>query len=261
LIVHVSPYDFEIQSIIESDRLTNIIDASIERDATDETSLLESASINLETNSFNKGWYAIDVLDNGIRTRLGVFYFTVSSTELNENGFIVYELDGVSVLYNASIDYVTTGFSVVKGNDGVPVIESLLSDCDTKKNIDPFSISETQTFDDSTTKLAACWSILRNAGMCIQLTNDGEINIMKIPTSPIKQVTKNGYNLTGSISISDDEVSYQCDLSGRPYDAVFVNLPDFNITEKTFLIASQSISLGVSLISDETVKEKVYDDE
>lgn len=258
--MHISPYDLTTQIINEAARLVNVTSVSIERDATDDTSLLESASITLETNLFNKGWYAIDVLDDGVRTRLGIFYFTVSSTELNENGLIVYELEGVSVLYNASVDYVTTGYSVVKGEDGVPIIESLLSDCNTKITVEPFSISELQTFDDSVTKLSACWSILRSAGMCMQITDYGEIQVKKIPTSAIKQIAKKERDLMGNISVSDDEVSYQCVLFGRPYDAVNVNLPDFGLIEKTFLIASQSISLETSLTSDETAKEQVYDE-
>jgi hypothetical protein len=260
MIVHISPYDFDTGLINESERLSNVISATIERDATDETSLLESAVVKLDSTSFTKGWYAVDALVDGTRNRLGVFYFTLSNIEQETDGSMVYELQGVSVLYNASVSNVKGGYSVVQGNSGTATLESLLACCNTELDIEAFQIAKTQTFNGNVTNLGAVWSILRNAGMCMQITNEGTIKVMTIPTEATKQITKDGGGLTGTVAVSDNEVGYECELQGRPYDAVDIQLPNFGI-QKTLLIASQSIDLENSLIAEETAKETVYDGE
>lgn len=258
MIVHISPYNFDTGLVNEDGRLTNVISATIERDATDQTSLLESAVVKLDNSTFEKGWYAVDALLEGERRRLGVFYFTLNSLEQETDGSMVYELQGVSVLYNASIQRVKGGYSVVKGNSGTATIESLLKCCDVELDIEAFQVAKTQTFNGNVTNLGACWSILRNAGMCMQIQDDGAIKVMSTPTEATKTVTKDGGGLTGSVSISDDEIGYECELKGRPYDKVFVSLPNFGIST-TLSIASQSIELDKNLIAKETVKEAVYD--
>ena len=258
MIVHISPYDFKTGLIAEERRLTNVISASIERDATDETSLLESATVKLDTSEFNKGWYAVDAIESDTRTRLGVFYFRLKTMEQESDGAFVYELEGVSSLYNASISKVKGGYSVVKGDSGTSTIEGLLSNCEAPLEIEPFQVQKTQVFNGRVTKLGACWSILRAASMCMQIDGDGTIHVMPKTTTITKTITFTGGELTGAVQISDDEVGYECMLHGKPYDAVYLNLPKFGI-DTTMLIASQSIDLKNSLIAEETVKEAPYD--
>lgn len=257
MIFRISPFDFETGLINENKHLTNITSATIERDATDTTSLLESAVVKLDTSEFSRGWYAVDALTNGVRTRLGVFYFKLKTMEQESDGSFVYELEGVSALYNASVSKVKGGYSVVKGNSGTATITSLLSDCDAPLEITPFQVQKTQVFNGNVTKLGACWSVLRNAGMCIQISEDGTINIIPLPVEVIKTISMTSGELMGAVSISDDEVGYDCPLNGRPYDLVDVNLPKWGI-DTTLRIASQSIKLENSLIAEETVKEQVY---
>ena len=258
MIVHISPYDFSTGLINENNMLKNIVSATIERDATDETSLLESASVKLDSTSFSKGWYAIDALVGNERHRLGVFYFTLKNLEQETNGTMTYELQGVSVLYNASQQRVKGGYSVVKGNSGTATIEELLGCCNVELDIEPFQVQKTQTFNGNVTNLGACWSILRNAGMCMQIQDDGTIKVMSEPDEVTKRFTRDYKGLFNQVSISDNEIGYECELDGRPYDKVEVSLPDFGINS-TFKIASQSIELENSLITKETVKETVYD--
>lgn len=259
MIVHISPYDFTTGLIDETNRLTNVISATIERDATDQTSLLESATVKLDTSTFNKGWYAVDALEGGTRYRLGIFYFKLKTMEQESDGGFVYELEGVSVLYNASQSRVSSGYSVVKGNSGTATIEGLLSDCEAPLNIEPFQVQKTQVYNGNVTKLGACWSVLRAADMCIQIDSDtGAINVIPTPTTIVKTITFDGGQLTGAVQISDDEVCYDCVLNGKPSDVVYLNLPKFGI-DTNLLIASQSIQLEKSLIVQESVKEKPYD--
>lgn len=257
MIVHISPYDFSTGLIDEDSRLTNVISATIERDATDETSLLESAVVKLDTSEFSKGWYAVDALTNGVRNRLGIFYFKLKTMEQESDGSFVYELEGTSVLYNASVKRVKGGYSVVKGNSGTATITSLLADCGAPLEITPFQVQKTQVFNGNVTKLGACWSVLRNSDMCIQIDDEGTINVIPTPTTVTKTITLDGGELTGAVQVSDDEVGYDCVLNGRPYDVVYLNLPKFGI-DTTLHIASQSIKLENSLIAEETVKEQVY---
>ena len=260
MIVHISPYDFKTGLIDETNRLTNVISATIERDATDEKSLLESAVVKLDTSDFTAGWYAVDALESDARTRIGVFHFSLNTMEQESDGSFVYELQGVSVLYNASVTRVKGGYSVVKGNSGTATITDLLSDCAAPKEITAFQVAKTQVFNGNVTKLGACWSVLRAANMCMQISNDGTINVIPTPTELTKTITFTGGELTGAVSVSTDEVGYDCVLHGRPYDAVYLNLPKFGI-DTTLHIASQSINLEKALIAQETVKEKPYDDD
>ena len=259
MIVHISPFNFETGLIDESQRLTNIISAQIERDATDETSLLESATVKLDTLAFDKGWYAVDAIFNNARNRLGVFYFTLENVEQKSDGSLLYQLGGVSTLYNASVERVKGGWSVVQGNRGTKVMNELLGCCAAPLDIEPFQVAKTQVYNGNVTKLGACWSILRACDMCLQIQEDGTIKVMSIPTEPIKTMSMSEGDLTSTITVSSGELSYECGLYGKPYDAVYVNFPRFGVDE-TLNIASQSIKLESSLIAEETVKEQVYDD-
>ena len=89
--VHISPFDFETGLIDEDRRIRNVIDAVVVRDATDETTLLESATVTVDSTDFTAGWYAVDALEAGTRTRLGVFYFTLSKAEQATSGQMKYE--------------------------------------------------------------------------------------------------------------------------------------------------------------------------
>lgn len=259
MIVHISPFDFTTGLIDEDNHLTNVISASIERDATDETSLLESATVKLDTSDFARGWYAVDAIENSARHRLGVFYFKLKTLEQGNNGVFTYELEGVSTLYEASTEYVANGYSVRYGDSGADVIEELLKPCTAPLNITAFQVAKSQVFSADTTRLGACWSILRNAGMCMQISDNGTINVIQPPTDIAKTITASNGVLLGTVSISDDEVGYECAVSGRPYDRVTINLPKWGVNS-TLRIASQSIDLTkTSLTAEETLKEQVYD--
>ena len=260
MIVHISPFDFSTGLIDEEQRLTNVISVNIERDATDETSLLESATVKLDTSTFEKGWYAVDALVNGARRRLGVFYFTLEALEQKADGSITYQLGGVSTLYNASTERVKGGYSVITGNSGTKTITDLLGACVAPVDIEPFQVQKTQVYNGNVTKLGACWSILRNANMCMQIQEDGTIKVMSIPTTPIKTISMESGELTSAVSISDNEMSYECMLNGRPYDCVDIIMPKFGINT-SMNIASQSIDLTNTLTAEETIKENVYDDD
>jgi hypothetical protein len=264
MIVHVSPFNTATGLIDESNRLINVTKCSINRDATDETSLLESCSVSLDTTSFNEGWYAIDALSDGTRSRLGVFYLSLDEIEQESDGSMVYTLAGTSVLQPAYNERVSAGWSVVKGDSGTNVIKKLLASCPVDIEVQPFTIAKTQTYSSNVTKLGACWSILRNAGMCMQIGGGDEINDVAIHVIPtptdnqaIKTISLKSGELTGSVSVSDDEVGYECQITGRPYNRVYVELPTFGI--QTYLtIASQSIDLSQGLVCDETLKEQPY---
>lgn len=257
MIVHISPYSFATGLIDESDRLTNVLECSIERDATDETSLLESATVKLESTSFKAGYYAIDALDESTRTRLGVFWLSLSNIEQESDGSMVYELGGVSVLQPAKNEKVKGGYSVVEGNSGTATVQNLLASCTAPLDIEPFNVAKTQVFNGNVSSLGACWSVLRNAGMCIQLTSEGTIRVIPRPRNVIKEISLDSGQLTGSVSVSDDEVGYECVLSGRPYDPVYLRLPTFGFTQTQY-IASQSIDLSNGLTTKETTKQEVY---
>lgn len=259
MIVHISPFNTTTGLIDERSRLINVTACSIERDATDETSLLESCTVSLDTTSFKAGWYAVDALQNNNRTRLGVFYMTLDEVAQESDGSMTYTLAGRSVLYPAYKEKVVAGWSVVKGDSGIDAITKLLSACPVDLDIEPFTIAKTQTYSSNVTKLGACWSILRSAGMCIQLggrddINDCSIRVIPTPTYPSKIISLKSGELTGQVSVSDDEVGYSCRLNGRPYDCVYVELPTFGI-QGNLSIASQSIDLSSGLICDETIKE------
>lgn len=262
MIVHISPFNTVTGLIDEKNRLKNVTECNIERDATDETSLLESCSVSLDTTSFSAGWYAIDALSDGVRNRLGVFYLALDEVSQESNGSMTYTLAGKSVLYPAYSEKVVAGWSVVKGDSGIDAITKLLSSCPVDIDIEPFAIAKTQTYSSNVTKLGACWSILRSAGMCIQLgggddINDCSIRVIPTPTYPSKTISLKSGELTGQVSVSDDEVGYSCRINGRPYDRVYVELPTFGI-QTNLSIASQSIDLSSGLICDETLKEKPY---
>lgn len=259
MIVSIAPWNSQTASFDESRRLRNVISCEIARDATDETSLLESATIKLEAFDFEAGKYAIDVLEDDTRTRLGVFTLYLINAEQTSMGGMVYELAGVSALYPASTSYVTGGFAVIKGNEGASTVRELLHGC-WIGDIAPFLIAKTQVYNGDVTKLGAAWSILRAANMCMQITENGYVNVISPPTTAVKTISMHSNLLLDTVSVGDTEVSYTTPVLGRPYDLVNVSLPTFGIVG-TRRIANQEIDLADGLVVDETLKEKPYDDE
>lgn len=235
--------------------LPNVRSISIQRDASGDETLIESASIEFDTDEYgwDGGWYRIDYTDDS-RIMLGVFYFELTS-QTYDHGTITVSADGYSVLKPAQDNYVLTGSFVAAGSSVGDAVKELLSDC---LNVDIQGIAllnKTVVFDGDTSKLKAAWAVLDAAGWCMQLTGDGIIEVKPYPTD-IYVIDADAYSeIEPSISFHDD-VSYSRKYTEEvyPFDLVRISIPQHGI-DGTYRVKSQDIDAGAALKISETIGE------
>lgn len=232
----------------------HISKVSISRDITDDVPLLESCTVELdsETPEFETGWYRVDWRDASLMS-LGVFRFEVSSVEFNYN-ICTLKLKGYSVLKPADEITLTNGSYAAAGIDGAAKVRELLTSV-------PGRVTSTVTgvlpsnvvFDDDSTSLQAAWAILDAMGWRLRLTGDGETVIEPLPTSVALEINNwHEHGVQPGITLGDSP-SYTRELDSDSVhlgDLVTVTLPQAGV-DVTKRVLSQDLDLDKGVTVDE----------
>ena len=247
---HLLELDENLKPIGE---LANVRSISIQRDASGDETLIESASIEFDTDEYGweGGWYRIDYTDDS-RIMLGVFYFELTSQTYNHD-VITVKADGYSVLKPAQDNYVITGNFAAAGSSVGDTVRELLSDCINVDIQGMALLSKTVVYDDDTSKLKAAWAVLDAAKWCMQLSGDGVIEVKPYPTD-IYVIDADAYSeIEPSISF-DDDVTYSRKYTEEvyPFDLVRISIPKHGI-DGTYRVLSQDIDTGAALKISETI--------
>lgn len=240
-----------MQAVSEVGRVAS---CSIERSATDDVCLLESASIELDgfDASWDGGWHRIEAVDGG-RGALGCFRFEVKSRTYS-HGRVTAQADGYSLLKPADEAEVAAGFSAKAGDSVASIARSLLSACPCGVDV-PYTttVPKDVVFDSGCTRLDALWQVLDAVGWCVQLV-DGVAVVSPLPDEPAlsldattPHVMRDGYE-------AGEELTYERELDGdvRPFDMVAVELPQVGMSGR-YRVLSQSIDIGSGVTVSETV--------
>lgn len=239
-----------------SGELANVRSVSVEYDATDDTSLVASASLSLDTDTlgWSGGWCRVDYIDDA-RYKLGVFRFTLTKQTYNHDVFTV-EADGYSVLKPAQEQTLLTGSYAYAGVNVGEYVAGLLNVCPTPVTYTDMQVlTETVVFDSGISRLEAAWKVLDKAKWCIQLDGDGTIELKPIPSTVSFTIDANSLgNIEPSIDIDDDDISYSRRFISdvRPFDLVEINIPRRGISG-TYNIKSQSIDCDIAPKVSETI--------
>ena len=162
---------------------------SIERDASDDVPLLESATIEVDVplgSEWQGGWHRIEGLfsQGGERVRIPMGTFLVEATSDHVDfGTASATLDGWSVLKPAADVYMALGDYVPKGTEGASYAASLLRSCTPA----PVEVTGSFTLDDhivygkDSSVLKVVWDLLDAGGFCIRIAGDGTIGISEKP--------------------------------------------------------------------------------
>ena len=244
--------DGAFQPVGELPRIRSI---DISRDVTGDAPLIESASIEFDSESpvFAGGWYRIDWHGFGVRS-LGVFYFEAKDRELDKGVWTI-KADGSSVLAIPNSVQMVNGDYVLAGSDGPSAVRELLRGIPSGVNVTGAqAVPQTLVFDSKDTRLSAAWKILDSIGWCIQLDGDGGVNLLPYPTEAAVEINAGsaGGVLPG-ISESEGKVTYEREYNqARPFDLARIDLPRNGISGALRILA-QDLSIGKGV----TVKERI----
>ena len=234
--------------------LRGVRSLTVERSVSSDSSLVQSATIEVDSESWAGGWVGIEASDPAVGD-LGAFLFEVSSSKLSD-GMRTVSADGRSVLCAADEMDVETGSYVAGGADAVAFAASMLSVCPSQVYASGFAVlPESVVFGKSTSRLAAAWQVLRSVGYGISL---GErIEVAPVPTEPSLYVTESdSRGVTGDVSAKGDELSWSRVVLDElaPLDVVHVELPRLGVSGD-YRLMSQSLKFGATIIANETLME------
>lgn len=199
----------------DSERVDGFLSASISMSQGD---MLQSGSMSFQSEpytSFPDDYYRLVMYatQNGVTERHEIAtLYCMSSGGRIAKGSDVKEVEGRSVLNNANCRSVEDGTTVTKGSDGVEFVRRMLDavlDAPVE-SIGSFTVSEHFTFAIGTSVLEAAWTVLNSGGWCMQISGDGTVTLMPMPSEP-------------SVALDDDgsgillpEESYEMDTSSVP---------------------------------------------
>ena len=175
------------QSVSE---LTGVVSATVSRDCTDSVPLLESASVELDTDAvFEEGYHRIEAIctqDGGTEViPIATVLLNEGSGKMNR-GLRTATLNGLSVLQPAADERFDHGSYAPKGADGALVAARILSSvCKAPvEAVGGFKLSDNIVYDLGASYIEGVWAILNAAGWCIRIAEDGTIRICEKPSAP-----------------------------------------------------------------------------
>lgn len=175
-----------------SQELHGVNSVTINRDATDDYPLLESASLTVDisaTEDLDNGWYRIEMLarqgTDYERVEIATVFLTSNSGTIAK-GRKTISVDGYSVLKPAADKVLTIGKHAPKGVNAAEFVASLLAECTPAPVVveGSFVLNDYYVFPIGTPYIEAIWTLLDAGGFVIQIHGDGEIHILKKPTEP-----------------------------------------------------------------------------
>ena len=180
--------------------------------------MLQSGSFSFQSSpytDFPEGYYRLvmyatqDSLTE--RHEIATLYCTSSGGTVSK-GSDVKVIEGRSVLNNANCCSVEDGTTVTKGSNGVSFVKDLLDSVLDAPVVASggFTVSEHFTFAIGTSILEAVWTILDSGGWCMQISGDGTVRVVPLPTEPSLTLDADGNG------ILMPEESYDMDTSSVP---------------------------------------------
>lgn len=249
---HVYRLDDDLNPL---DELKNVRSISINRDATGEDTLIETASIEFDAVSFDwsGGWYRIDYTGDE-RVMLGCFRFDITSKTFNHS-IATIQADGYSVLKPAEETMLENGSYARAGVNIGEYVASLLDVCPSSIEVfDTQLLKETIVFDSDTSRLEAAWKVLDASDWCIQLTGDGKIQIKPLPSYYALELNTSMFGeIEPEISV-DDQIGYtrKYNNAARVFDLVKVSIPRYGL-DGIYRVLTQDIDAETSLKIQETI--------
>lgn len=171
---------------------------TISRDCSEDSPLMESGTYTLTAgigSDFQEGWYRLELLleEDGSYSRYPIATQLLEATSGRiDYGHDTQTVQGRSVLYPAKKRLFEARNYVPKKTNGAEYCAYLLRQCTPAPvTVDgKFSIDENYVFERGDSYLDSVWGLLKKAGWCIQILEDGTIGIRKKPTTPSLQLDR-----------------------------------------------------------------------
>jgi len=260
-VVRVDPSTWE-----PSGSVVGVDEIEVSRDGTDSSPMLETASIKVTgdpSESFEPGWLRIvmDAMQDQSSESVPVATLWFEPTRGRyEKGFRDDELEGRSVLWQASEDAIGNGAWAPKGVNGARWCADQLSeriDAPVHVDGDGFELADNIVFDLDSTVLAAVWAVLATSGWMLAIDGRGEVHVRKRPTEPALVLDRAGSCiLMPGVDYGDGQRTYsrewQPDVG--PYSLVRAVLPQHGM-EGLYEVASQRLACTRGIVVEESVRQ------
>lgn len=236
---------------------------SIERDCTDDASLLESAAVSVDVDSLGdvyEGWVRIDMVaeQRGLHERvpLGCFLLAASDAVASAGAYEV-SFDGSSVLSTAD-SAIVSGSYAPKGSDAAQWAAEQLS------GLVPSSVSVSGSailpnhvvFGDSDSVLSAVWAVLDAVGFVMRTIGDGSVVVCPAPSEPSAYMTMDSpHGLQPGVKLGE-RISYtrEFDPDISVFDRVVYGVPAYGL-DGVRTVVSQSLEAGAGLLVTEETED------
>ena len=182
----------------DADPLAGVTSVSVERSCDGKAPLLESGSMDVDAaprDGFSEGYYRASMYatQDGETERVDVCTLLCMSTEDNiDHGMSGVRVVGRSVLWPASKAYLPIGAYVPRGADGVAWANATLASAINApiECMGGFVLDQHHVFGNSTTVLDAVWEVLRAGNHTMQISGDGTVSIMPLPSVPVLDLSQ-----------------------------------------------------------------------
>lgn len=212
----------------DEEEIATVHTARVDRNCTDDYSLLETSQITLNTEigfEFDPGWYRLEMLatdTSGEHLRLPIATHRIQATSgILNRGFDEKTLTGQSVLQPAAKKKMAVGTHVPVGVNAVDYVIDLLAKASPAVPVtavgNGFIVDEHYVFDPQTSYLRAAWDVLGMGDWCMQIDGSGLVTIMAKPDEPSLVLDRS----TRRIVLPG--INYDFDLSNIPNHYVAVD--------------------------------------
>lgn len=191
-VAHWGAYEVNRPTWADGAAIGGFVSASVERDSSSESPLLESGSLTIDTPVYEgTGERYVRLVmvaeQDGETERVDVCTLLCSSSMGDfDRGTDTLSVEGRSVLWPASRRILERGEYVPRGADCVEWCRALLASCIAAPIVTygSFTLNEHYVVDLGSTALDAVWLVLGAGGWCMQIGGDGTVNIVPKPTEP-----------------------------------------------------------------------------
>ena len=244
--------------------LSGVEKIEVERDATDDAPLLETASMTVTSaalDAFEPGWHRITMEAVQGFTGESVAVSTVwldAESRTYDKGYREDGLQGRSTLHQAADATIGDGRYAPKGADGAAWAADALGSCiDAPVHVEGSAqLADHIVFDLDSSVMAAVWAVLRSIGFCIQLDGRGEVHIGPMPTAPALSLDRAGACiLQPKVKEKAGALTYTREWAPSVYPFSVVNgaLPERGL-DGLYRITSQKLTCGMGVEVEETVE-------
>lgn len=179
----------------DSHAVDGIMSVSISKDATDDTPLLETGTMQCDGDApFEWAWCRIYMQieqQSAERVPMATLLFERGSVKTSHQAPVT-ELRGRSVLQPVADRKLARGLFAASGIDGAAYAGRLLQACTPAPVVveGSFTLVDDLVFDLGASYLSAVWQLINAADWCIQIGGDGTIYVREKPTEPALELDR-----------------------------------------------------------------------